>query len=61
MDFGNLQAGGQLECVPLDPKLVPPLFIMWADSPSESGKVSVHGALHAAAAGLISCVQSCTP
>jgi hypothetical protein len=41
MDFENLQGGGQLECVPLDISLLPPLYLLWANSPSESGKVCV--------------------
>ncbi|KAF5834847.1 ribosomal protein S5 domain 2-type protein [Dunaliella salina] len=39
MDFAGLSSGGHLECIPLDPKLLPPLDLIWADSPSESGKV----------------------
>mmetsp|Transcript_3945 Transcript_3945/g.10677 ORF Transcript_3945/g.10677 Transcript_3945/m.10677 type:complete len:201 (+) Transcript_3945:1061-1663(+) len=39
MDFAGLSSGGQLKCIPLDPQLLPPLDLLWADSPSESGKV----------------------
>lgn len=40
MDFHGLKDGGELECTSLDPSVLPPLYLMWADSPSESGKVT---------------------
>lgn len=36
MDFGVKDS---FSCTPLDPGLLPPLHLMWADAPSESGKV----------------------
>ena len=46
IDFGGLKHQSSkpesppFQCTPLDPQLLPPLYLCWADSPSESGKVS---------------------
>lgn len=41
MDFGPLAQTGRGVYEPLDPGLLPPLHLMWSDSPSHSGKVGM--------------------